>query len=174
MCPYCNGLTHDEVMFDLDARVQRDGYTLSGCQSSARSPAWLYTIGLELSFDHPELLVVSCDTDIAQRSLLNLADEVRDGRRHDLLPIAPTVMGDAELRPVHASQIAGGALAECSNYYDGIRFRRPIRALQVVADQFCCDRHEISRWDLSAKVPLLNTSPRPNRAARRARPPRRR
>lgn len=168
MCPYCNDLTNDEVMFDIDARVHRDGVAFSGCEASERNPTWHYSVGLELSFDHPELLVVCCASEAARRILLDLTDQVRNGARLDQLAIASTVLGDAELRRIHPAQVDAGALATCSNYYDGIRFDRPLRAIQVVADDFCCDGHQMSYWDLRAEIPLLNSPVPPPRSQRRA------
>lgn len=159
MCPICNGVSREEFLFHLHDTIEQRGFALTGCEGGRASPAWAYTIGLAQRFDHPEFVMVACDLAAAEDTLMDLATRVANGERFDDVASASTPSGERTLRDVHPAQLIDGALATCLEYYqtvpcDGIG----VSAIQIVADDLCCDGHRRSRWDLSRAAPLINSA----------------
>ena len=47
MCIMCEGGTLDDVLFDIDARISRNGWAGQFVAGSRDRPSWAYTLGLD-------------------------------------------------------------------------------------------------------------------------------
>lgn len=79
MCAMCDGATHEEVLADTHARIERFGFTLLGVEPDQDHPPWLYTIGLVDNFDHPELSILGAPLGFSAAVLNHWARYVIDG-----------------------------------------------------------------------------------------------
>jgi hypothetical protein len=76
----------DRLLFAMDARIDRSGWTGMYVLPDRRVPGWGYTIGLSEHADHPELVVVGLDDRSAEELFEPLTARVHDGERFDALP----------------------------------------------------------------------------------------
>ncbi|MCA9518371.1 MAG: DUF4262 domain-containing protein [Myxococcales bacterium] len=91
----------DQKLLDDVAQV---GWHLVLVPEDADTPGWAYTIGLERSHGHPELVVFGLDLETAGGVLNLLGERIRDGERFALDAEIADVIEDGELalRPVAA------------------------------------------------------------------------
>jgi hypothetical protein len=110
----------------LRYQIARQGYGISFAFDD--SPSFAYTVGLEETFRHPELVVSGLDYEMSQRVLKDLIDLIRSGAGltgEDCLQSA----GSFTVLPVAVPQpVAGSYLKEAAEYYGDC----PFRALQVL------------------------------------------
>lgn len=81
------------------------GWVVVKIPAEADSPGWCYTIGLELTFGHRELVVFGLPLDVGH-AVLNVAGEaIRDGRTFKAGASTDALLEglDCELRPTHPS-----------------------------------------------------------------------
>lgn len=79
MCSICDGQTIEESNDDLRDIVRRVGWAVLMVEPPPGGVGWAYTIGLHLSYGHPELLVVDDDVRRGGELLNVLGRRVRDG-----------------------------------------------------------------------------------------------
>lgn len=68
------------VVQDCCDEVTAGGFTVAAIVGDEHGCDWAYTIGLDLSFGHPELLIAGLDARVAGALLDLLGGEVADGR----------------------------------------------------------------------------------------------
>ena len=92
---------------DIARSVQVNGWHCIAVEESSNEPRFAYTIGLGVTFQHPEIVVVGLSTEIAHQLLADVADDLRkgircsaDAKRDDLLEGLSVAF-----RPVHPTQI---------------------------------------------------------------------
>jgi len=172
MCIMCEGNDRDDVLFHLDAAIDRFGWV---CQAvEGHDPPdldWVYTVGLAGGFDHPELVALG-DIPSGAEVLNELGALVRSGRRLAAGERIRTSSGVVTLGRVHPDHLTGGLVAVWVDYYGslGPPFPEP-EVLQVIRpDPSCCAEHRFTLPLLSdPKAELVRTlPPGPNRAERRA------
>ena len=73
-----------EIENEIEKEIRRDGYYLALHEAEDDFPAYAYTIGLQQSNGHPELLIFGLDDDTMRILLGDAADRVKAGQ-----PIQP-------------------------------------------------------------------------------------
>jgi hypothetical protein len=74
--------------------IDRSGYTVAAITGDMTGCDWAYSVGLDHSFDHPELIVVGLDAPIGGAIVEALAEQVAAGLRL-------VDGGEARLGPLH-------------------------------------------------------------------------
>jgi hypothetical protein len=142
MCEICDGATPEEARANRARSIDTNGWGIIGVQPSPQNEPWAYTVGLVEAFEHPELIVVGIDLDIAGLVLHDLATcvtagvELAPGRR------APVVGIEVEFAEVHPAQFGHGVFTAWFDHYRVFKASDlPLSALQVVppAELGCCD-----------------------------------
>ena len=71
-------------MEEADLRVRSDidqyGWHVAKIGGDDKAPPWAFTIGLEHSFQHPEILVVGMELDLLHALLNHIGEQVKRGR----------------------------------------------------------------------------------------------
>jgi uncharacterized protein DUF4262 len=170
MCVICDGLSRDEFLFNLDAKIARLGWTIVVVEPTPPSPGWVYTIGLTAR-GHPELVMVGSPVEAA--AVLNrLGARIERGERFepgDEVEFDGTWL---DISDVHPAQVDQGLMNLWLEYYEaGERPVPELRALQVFFTDCLCDACELSldtpAWVLG-EAARSGRPARPNRAVRRA------
>jgi len=81
MCAICEGADPDTVLAIMRGEVDDQGWTFVGVGPSHRSPGWIYSVGLTVNFDHPELVMVGAPREHANHALGHIAEDVSTGSR---------------------------------------------------------------------------------------------
>ena len=79
MCLMCEGKTEAEMIAAWAESIDREGWMALSVEGKA--PGWTYSLGLQWSFDHPELIVTHPDGAKAADLLRHAVDEIQEGRR---------------------------------------------------------------------------------------------
>jgi hypothetical protein len=152
MCAICDGQDLEEFVEERRDDVDTLGWTVVGVGRHRRSPGWVYSIGLSVNFDHPELVLVGATHPAAYAVLHLLAHEVEAGRsfsHHDSTELADLRFRFGWVHPRHfqLGTFAGWNLV-LEGRTDGIR----PRALQVIAPRELMRTPR--RWRLTEPRPL--------------------
>ena len=166
MCEMCDAAPSPNVRTLLDAvRHGRGYYTVS----VTGERQWTHTVGLLESYDHPELIVARCKSDIAVAVLSDLGEQIEKGA--SFFPCNPPAMAAGlavTFGPVHAEQWNGRTFAIWHDHYRHAGGADPEPdAVQVFLppDVFCpCHRH---RQPVLANA-LTDIARVPNRTERRS------
>lgn len=167
MCKICDGQTPDEFDADFDRIIRDHGWGLMSVEADERSLGWVYTVGLIERFDHPELVTVNLEPEMAAVVLNDLGEAVRAG--HRLAPgSVPAGTGVfVELFEVHPRQIEHGVFATWVDRFAWMPEPPVFGALEVVLpDDAYCDDHRGRTPYLCGVDYRLSVG---NRAMRRAR-----
>lgn len=74
-------------MDEADLRVRSDidtyGWHVAKIAGDEKAPPWSFTIGLEHSFDHPEILAVGMELELLHALLNHVGEQVKHGRRFE-------------------------------------------------------------------------------------------
>lgn len=106
----CDGGTFEESIQHLREIILRSGWAVQVVEPPPGGVGWAYTVGLVLSYGHPELVVVDEDVHRGGALLHELGRRVRDG---EVLEAHAPVSIDAtraELVAVHDVHARGGLL----------------------------------------------------------------
>jgi len=78
----------DEADLRVRSDVERYGWHVAKIAGDEQAPPWAFTIGLEHSFDHPEVLVFGMELELLHSLLNHIGEGVKQGRRfaHDERP----------------------------------------------------------------------------------------
>ena len=72
-------------MDEADLRVRSDietyGWHVAKIAGDDKAPPWAFTIGLEHSFEHPEVLVIGMELELLHGLLNQIGEQVKRGRR---------------------------------------------------------------------------------------------
>ena len=167
MCEICDGATWEEVLLRKRLEIESVGWSLTSVDGGPGGTSWTYTVGLTLSFGHPELVVTGVRHDMAGGLLDLLSELVSEGDRFDDATEFDVGRGSLRFVSVHPAQLKP-TFANWVRYYDARTPPPELRGLQVVVpdDWFCGDHPD--------PQPLLNV-PSPvmawqgmNRSERRA------
>ncbi len=170
MCIICHAKSLDHAVELIEEAVETIGWTAVAVPPANGRPAWCYTIGLEESYGHAELVVVTCDPNAGLEVLRSVAYLVEDGDAFLPGDHVPTTNGAAEIVEVHPAQRSTPLLAMRDRYRAAIDGALPARPpLQIVAAGLDCPAHPIERWRLDRPLPQLAGTMRPPRHVRRAR-----
>ena len=88
---------YSRVHRDIAEKIQKYGWTLISVFDPDKGTHFVYTVGLEQSFEHPELIVLDLPVDVACEMLNGLAELISDGRyfrageRPRDLPVHPAI-----------------------------------------------------------------------------------
>ena len=168
MCVLCQADSLDHAIELITIDIDTLGWTAVSTPPANGRPRWVYTIGLEQSFDHPELLVVTCNVNPAMEVLQQFAYEVEDGGWHFPGDRVITPRGEVEVLEVSAPQRTLPLLPLRTRYDAAIGGApRPRPPLQLVVPGLDCPSHPISTWRLDRDAPLLAGTSRPPRQIRR-------
>lgn len=168
MCVLCQANSLELAIELLTDDISIDGYAVASTPPTDDRPRWVYTVGLEQTFDHPELLIVTCDTNEAIRALRAVVCEV-EGDRH-FLPgdLVVTSQGEARIVEATAAQHQHPLLPMRYAYDLSIgHLPSPWPPLQVLVPRLTCRLHPLDTWRIDRRFPLLAAPARPNRAERR-------
>lgn len=183
MCDICDGTaTIDDYFNRMHLRIAEHGWYTVCVEADARSPGWLYTVGLSESFGHPELVVVGLKPDAAHEVLEALSLGVLDGHRYAVGEIADIGGRRVRFGAVHPAHLSRDLVAAWRGYYRGLGGEPPpLEVLQVIcSDDFFCSCHRGGQRQLSRPAPLVGSAGRGRTAGRKAtrkqrrRPPKRR
>ena len=162
MCEICDGMTEQEFDAVTQAKINEYGYVIQMVRGPDH-PEWSYTIGLNESIGHPDLICLDVETSIQEALLADVGERIMDG----FLPSkAELRAGDIELLAVHPTHLAGDLVAQwCKRYR-----RLPAEGdfVQIVPGRsFFCSCHvgRVRRLD-GPTVTALHRGP--NRQQRRA------
>lgn len=165
MCIMCEGATLDEVLFNIDSQIERNGWF---GQYVTADPPWAYTIGLASEVAHPELIVVGLESDLSYSVLSEATARVFDGEQFYAGEQLELHDATFELLDVHSDHFGRyDTFNMWCNYYGAVGSpdARP-RALQLRHTGIACDVHAQPRLD--EKGSQLGYRYKPNRATRRA------
>lgn len=70
----------DEADLRVRSDIQTYGWHVAKIAGDDDAPPWAFTIGLEHSFEHPELLVAGMELDLLHALLNHLGEQVKRGR----------------------------------------------------------------------------------------------
>lgn len=130
----CEGASLDEMRFALHGTIERYGWSIQYVGDEPVSRAWAYTVGLTAGFDHPELVVVGLEPELAAGLLNELGGMIRTGTRFELGHLI--IDGDGNhihLSRVHPAHWVRGVFASWVDYYGALGGKRPEpKALEVV------------------------------------------
>lgn len=168
---------HDALFDSLLSDIERDGWTVAsspGGKGPSRPP-YVVTVGLPVTYDHPELIVLGTDDEDLHRAITaGLVEQIIDGARFDQSSKA-TVAGVAftfvDVHPKHLEKLLPLHPLILASY---TRRPPPLRALQVILpDRYFCACHAQVRYWLDDPRPLMphrRSRRRPLDRPRRARP----
>lgn len=167
--PHRRDARHDALFDSMLADIERDGWTLASSPGRAGTPkpSCVVTVGLPVTYDHPELVVLGTDNeDLHDAIITGLAEQIEEGARFDASSKA-TIDGVAftfvEVHPKHLEALLPLHPLILASY---ARRPPPLRALQVVLpDGYFCACHARVRYWLDDPRPLL-----PHRRSKRRRP----
>lgn len=130
-------MTFEEAIEHVREIVRRTGWAVQMVAPPPRGVGWAYTVGLDRSYSHPELVVLDEDVRRGGDLLNALAQSVRDGT---VFKVGETIcLGEhhAELIDVHPVHARGNLLAQWHNVerFDGGARTFP-EALQVIVPDF--------------------------------------
>jgi hypothetical protein len=130
MCFICDGHSVDELDRSNDIAIAVHGWMLCQVAADVR-PGWAYTVGLQESFDHPELLCIDLGSDPeVQRFVVDrLAGMVAATGSIDREELT---WAGLQLVPVHPSHFTHGLAALWSKRYE--RLPSEGEFLQIVPD----------------------------------------
>lgn len=135
MCFMCDGGTTEDYDLAVTANIKDFGWHLTGVEQSARSPSWVYSIGLIERFDHPELIVTGiCCMPCAAQGLNEIGTLIQEGSRFstgdELAGGCPG--GTARFGAVHPSHWTTDRFNAWVNHYGPQRQTLEPSALQVI------------------------------------------
>jgi len=141
---------------DIERNVIRDvadpGWHVAHVPPEGETPGWSFTIGLQHTFGHPEIVVFGVPHEVAH-DLLNLAGEaIASGRAYEVGPVYLDFLEDygCVFRDVRAAWF-GPFLGLAVWFYRGLDF--PVRQL------FWPSRDHAYPWDAHASDSLKATQP---------------
>jgi hypothetical protein len=73
----------DEADLRVRSDIQTYGWHVAKIAGDDRAPPWAFTIGLEHSFEHPEVLVVGMELELLHALLNHVGEQVKRGRRFE-------------------------------------------------------------------------------------------
>lgn len=132
VCFICDGGTDEELLAEEFMRIALHGFTMTGVDSA---PPWTYTIGLEQSFRHPELVITGLSAETAAELITSVVERIRTGARFDgsSPPLPLCGCTTVAFGAVHDSQWEKGRFNQWLNYYDWLAGDRPPRrAVQLL------------------------------------------
>ena len=118
-------------MDEADLRVRSDveayGWHVAKIAGDEHAPPWAFSIGLEHSFTHPEVLACGMDLDLLHALINQVGEQVKRGRRFDdaAQPEGVLEHHPPAFRPVLAKW-HGAFVGNAAWFYRG----RPFRVLQ--------------------------------------------
>lgn len=104
----CNGtyVDYEGFLAGVRAKIDEHGYTVQGVLEEADRPGWMYTIGLEQSRSHPELLIVGLEQRTSYALLTKVADDVIGGNRYEPnKPISGLIKDGYDLMPIEVMNV---------------------------------------------------------------------
>jgi hypothetical protein len=140
MCSICDGASHDDVLAFIHHHVRVHGWALQGViDEPPDQPGWTYSIGLALSFGHPELVVVGGGMEVGGSVINDLGERIRRGRRFRVGDEVAFPPGPVTFAPVHPIHLERGLMASWQRYTElDRRPVPPLDALQVVLPELEC------------------------------------
>ena len=116
-------------MKDIQATIATYGWMVMRINADARGPGFAYTIGLEQTLSHPEIIVVGLSMDIAHGVLNDAGADIRRGETFIAGRTYSNVLDtyDVTFRVVPEYQFSAYLGHGCRFYED-----RPFRALQLI------------------------------------------
>ena len=142
MCLQCDGYSEDDVNRMVDLHIRVYGYHVT--QVEERDP-WCYTIGLQQSFGHPELVTTTVKMS-TQVGLIQTVASMLTGSGE----IDHEELGRIGIRlvPVHRSHLATGLVGSWESFYG--RRATPGSFLQILPPKswLCpCHQNAVARLD---------------------------
>lgn len=137
-------MSEDKRLPGLRAQVARHGYTIMSiaAREDEEGPDWCYTIGLEQTYAHPELVVVGLSRENATYFLTQACALIKGGQAFSPADRATGIMTDGYVCGFRAvpPEVHPVCLGIGANYYGG---SRKFRSLQL----FVSDRNNRLPWD---------------------------
>lgn len=110
--------------------IKDDGFHITGVFGSQTSSPFAYTIGLEQSYGHPELLITGIDPQIGQWFIRRLVERINIGESLSTdSPHKGLTKFPLHLREVDTERASRDHMLGAENYYGG---PSEFRALQIV------------------------------------------
>jgi hypothetical protein len=134
MCIMCDGASRDEALFSLHASIEEFRWAIQGVEPGPHTPPWAYTIGLSSRFDHPELIVVGVDLEVAAGFMNSMGTRIGDGERFRAGDVIVGSRGQHyHLEAVHPEHFTNGTFAVWEEYYEALGEAIPAtHAIEIV------------------------------------------
>lgn len=159
MCEICDGSSYEDMFERCDHRIATHGWFVQGVSGEA---PWVYTVGLQESISHPELVLVDVEPELGTQMLNRLGDAIVAG---EVFRAGETCdLGELRLafRAVTPERLQDGLCAMWTHFY---RWRGDppglIAAIEVVS------REPDAPWRTRRTTRATTRHHGPNRAERR-------
>lgn len=111
---------YDELLFRIDATIERGETMVQYVSTDPPNPPWAYTIGL-LTIGHPEIITLGLAPESAAPGLQMLATEIREGHRRPIGAESGQALGGLPIRllpvPIEEWCEPNHRFAMALNYY---------------------------------------------------------
>lgn len=149
-----------DALFDsLLDDIERDGFTLASSPGGKgpSNPPYVATVGLPVTYDHPELVVLGTDDEDLHRAILEgVVEQIVDGARFEASSTATIAGIDFSFVDVHEKHLDELLPLHPLILASYARQPPPLRALQVVLpDRYFCACHAQVRYWLDDPRPLV-------------------
>ena len=140
---------HDALFDALLGDIERDGFTLASSPGGKgpSDPSYVVTVGLPVTYDHPELIVLGSDEDLHHAVIEGVVEQIVGGARFEASSTATLAGIDftfVDVHPKHLDKLLPMHPLILASY---ARRPPPLRALQVVLpDRYFCKCHAQVRY----------------------------
>jgi len=102
-CAGCNGKTDEEIAASYAAMIVKYGWAAVGVFSDDEPP-WMYTVGLQATHDHPELVMYGLPLELMHNLLHDAVREIENGKRFEPGTLAGGVIKDYDVAVVKVDE----------------------------------------------------------------------
>lgn len=148
-----------DALFDsLLNDIERDGWTVASSPGGKgpSNPPYVATVGLPVTYDHPELIIPGSEEDLHHAVIEGVGEQIAGGARFDAASTATIAGIDftfVDVHPKHLDTLLPTHPLILASY---ARRPPPLRALQVVLpDRYFCACHAQVRYWLDDPRPLV-------------------
>ena len=102
-CAGCNGKTDEEIAASYAAMIVKYGWAAVGIFSE-NEPPWIYTVGLQDTHDHPELVIYGLPLELMHNLLHDAVREIENGKRFEPGTLAGGVIANYDVAVVKVDE----------------------------------------------------------------------
>jgi hypothetical protein len=102
-CAGCNGKSDDEIAASYANLIIKFGWAAVGIFSEDEPP-WMYTVGLQDTHDHPELVIYGLPLNLMHELLASAVQEIEQGKRFEPGTLADGVIAGYKVAVVKVDE----------------------------------------------------------------------